>query len=86
MVARETQALDAAQTAHLPHLVRAFVEAVLRRQAESGIDVASDGEHGKIGCATYVKERMSGFDGEPGELSLAISRTIPRSPNGPWRG
>lgn len=77
MVARETGALDATQTARLPHLVRDSVEAVLRRQAESGIDVASDGEQGKIGYATYVKERMSGFDGEPGALSLADLEDYP---------
>jgi 5-methyltetrahydropteroyltriglutamate--homocysteine methyltransferase len=49
MVARETRALDATQIARLPHLVRDAVKAVLRRQAESGIDVVSDGEQGKIG-------------------------------------
>lgn len=71
MVARESSALDATQTARLPHLVRDAIENVLRRQAESGIDVASDGEQGKIGYATYVKERLSGFEGEAGALVLA---------------
>ncbi|MDQ4009430.1 MAG: cobalamin-independent methionine synthase II family protein [Actinomycetota bacterium] len=77
MVARETSALDATQTARLPHVVRDAIETVLRRQAESNIDVASDGEQGKIGYATYVKERLSGFDGEAGALSLADLEDYP---------
>jgi len=71
MVARESNALDSTQAARLSSLTRQSVEAVVRRQVELGIDVVSDGEHGKIGYATYVKERMSGFDGEPGALELA---------------
>lgn len=77
MVARETDALDAFQIGRLPHLVSDAVDAVLRRQAQSGIDVASDGEQGKIGYATYVKERMSGFGGEAGALSLADLEDYP---------
>jgi 5-methyltetrahydropteroyltriglutamate--homocysteine methyltransferase len=38
---------------------------VVRRQAEIGIDVLNDGEFGKVSYAGYVKERLSGFDGEP---------------------
>jgi len=34
------------------------------RQAESGIDVVSDGEMSKISYATYIKERISGFEGD----------------------
>ncbi len=44
---------------------------VVSRQAAAGIDIVSDGEVGKIGYSTYVKERLSGFGGEPGTLSLA---------------
>ena len=29
-----------------------------------GLDVVSDGETSKIGYATYIKDRLSGFDGE----------------------
>ena len=36
---------------------------ILRRQAESGIDVAGDGELPRIGFSFYVKDRMSGFGG-----------------------
>ena len=40
------------------------VEAVVRRQAEIGIDVVSDGELSKISYATYIKDRITGFGGE----------------------
>jgi 5-methyltetrahydropteroyltriglutamate--homocysteine methyltransferase len=47
------------------------VKAVVARQVAVGIDVVSDGEMGKISYATYIKDRLSGFDGdtprEPGQ-------------------
>ena len=47
------------------------VKDVVRRQVDVGIDVVSDGEMSKISYATYVSERLSGFDGdtprEPGQ-------------------
>ena len=44
----------------------ASVAAVVRRQAEAGIDVVSDGEFGKsISWSQYLLERMSGFEQRP---------------------
>ncbi|HVS78401.1 MAG TPA: cobalamin-independent methionine synthase II family protein [Steroidobacteraceae bacterium] len=47
------------------------VREVVKRQVDVGIDVVSDGEMSKISYATYVSERLSGFDGdtprEPGQ-------------------
>lgn len=47
------------------------VAEVVRRQVQLGIDIVSDGEMGKISYATYIKDRLSGFDGdtarEPGQ-------------------
>ena len=40
------------------------VHAVVRRQVAIGIDVVSDGETSKIGYATYIKDRLSGFAGD----------------------
>jgi len=40
------------------------VSEVVRRQRQVGIDVVSDGETAKIGYATYIKDRLSGFAGE----------------------
>lgn len=37
---------------------------IVRRQAEVGIDVVSDGELSKISYATYIKDRITGFGGE----------------------
>ncbi|MFF5985865.1 cobalamin-independent methionine synthase II family protein [Prauserella flavalba] len=71
MVARETDMAISEQLAQLPRLVHEATVEVLRRQGEIGISVGSDGEQGKIGYSTYVKERMSGFHGEAGALSLA---------------
>lgn len=40
------------------------VRDAVRRQAESGVDIVSDGEMSKISYATYIKDRISGFDGD----------------------
>jgi 5-methyltetrahydropteroyltriglutamate--homocysteine methyltransferase len=44
--------------------VQQAVADIVRRQAEVGIDVVNDGELGKIGYSNYVKDRLTGFDGE----------------------
>ena len=44
--------------------VRAAVAEVVRNQVESGVDVVSDGEQGKVGYSTYVRHRLTGFEGE----------------------
>ena len=43
--------------------IRAAVAEVVRRQAEAGIAVVNDGEMSKPSYATYVKDRLTGFDG-----------------------
>jgi len=40
------------------------VAQVVRKQVEVGIDIVSDGEMGKISYATYIKDRLAGFDGD----------------------
>ena len=54
----------------LDEQIRAAVADVVRRQAEAGVGVVNDGEEGKIGYATYVKERLDGFGGEAGMAGL----------------
>ncbi len=44
-------------------LAPAVVEAV-QRQVQAGVDVVSDGEMAKISYATYIKDRITGFDGD----------------------
>ncbi len=51
------------------------VSAAVKRQAETGVSVVSDGEMSKISYATYVKDRYTGFGGDsprnpPGDLKL----------------
>jgi 5-methyltetrahydropteroyltriglutamate--homocysteine methyltransferase len=51
--------------------VRRAVADIVRRQVEVGVDVVNDGEMGKPSYATYVKDRLSGFEGEAGPMALA---------------
>ena len=38
---------------------------IVAHQVAIGIDVVSDGEASKVGYATYIKDRLTGFGGEP---------------------
>ena len=44
--------------------MRVAVADALARQREAGVDVVSDGEMSKIGYATYMKDRLTGFEGD----------------------
>ena len=48
----------------LRSVIAAAVKDVVRRQVEAGVDVVSDGEMSKISYATYIKDRLTGFDGD----------------------
>jgi 5-methyltetrahydropteroyltriglutamate--homocysteine methyltransferase len=49
------------------------VSEIVRRQVEIGIDVVSDGETAKIGYATYIKDRLTGFEGDsPRQIALDL--------------
>ena len=62
LLAKENgQAVD--QDAFDQRMRRAVADAV-GRQVECGIDVVSDGEMSKIGYSTYIKDRVTGFDGD----------------------
>lgn len=50
--------------AALDRAIAQAVADVVRTQTDNGIDVVSDGETGKIGYSTYVKDRLTGFGGE----------------------
>jgi 5-methyltetrahydropteroyltriglutamate--homocysteine methyltransferase len=45
-------------------LMSEAVQEVVRVQASLGIDIVSDGETSKIGYATYIKDRNTGFGGD----------------------
>src|SRR5580658_5775344 len=56
---------DRILTTHVGSLPRSkAVAAIVARQVATGIDVVSDGETSKIGYATYIKDRLTGFGGE----------------------
>jgi 5-methyltetrahydropteroyltriglutamate--homocysteine methyltransferase len=51
--------------------IKAAVAEVVRRQVEAGVDVVNDGEMSKPSYATYVKDRLTGFDGASHPLQYA---------------
>ena len=44
--------------------IAAAVKNTVARQVDCGVDIVSDGEMSKISYATYIKERISGFEGD----------------------
>jgi 5-methyltetrahydropteroyltriglutamate--homocysteine methyltransferase len=44
--------------------MREATRAIVARQRAAGIDIPSDGETSKISYATYIKDRLTGFDGD----------------------
>lgn len=46
------------------HIIRQAVDDVVARQVATGVDIVSDGEMSKISYATYIKDRITGFDGD----------------------
>jgi 5-methyltetrahydropteroyltriglutamate--homocysteine methyltransferase len=44
--------------------IRSTVDDIIAKQAACGVDVVSDGEMSKPSYATYVKDRLTGFNGE----------------------
>lgn len=68
----------AVDEAVLDHTLTEAVADVVRRQAEAGIDLVSDGEFSKPSYATYVSERLTGFGGK-GALKAAADLADYRS-------
>jgi len=50
-------------TSALGARVKTAVAETVRKQVDAGVDVVNDGEMGKPSYATYVKDRLSGFEG-----------------------
>ncbi|SEP65125.1 5-methyltetrahydropteroyltriglutamate--homocysteine methyltransferase [Devosia sp. YR412] len=56
-------------------IIAAAVSDIVARQKAAGVDLPSDGEMSKISYATYIKDRLTGFDGDssrqpPADLEL----------------
>lgn len=56
--------------ADLDAAVRDAVAEVAARQAVVGLDVINDGEQGRVDYTVYVKDRLTGFDGESTPLGM----------------
>lgn len=55
---------EAVDPAEADRTFAAGVDEAVRRQVEAGVDIVSDGEMAKISYATYIKDRVTGFDGD----------------------
>jgi 5-methyltetrahydropteroyltriglutamate--homocysteine methyltransferase len=56
----------------LEEAVARAVAEVVRKQCEVGLDIVNDGEQSKTGFALYVRERLSGFEGEPERRAMSL--------------
>ena len=61
LLARETG--ESVDPEAMADATRSAVAEVVQRQVAAGVDVVNDGEQGKPGYSTYVKERLTGFAG-----------------------
>lgn len=55
---------EAVDAARFDAVIGAAVDDAVARQVAAGIDLVSDGEMSKISYATYIKDRITGFDGD----------------------
>ena len=49
---------------HFGDVMQHGVKEVVRLQREAGVDIVSDGETSKISYATYIRHRLTGFEGD----------------------
>ena len=55
---------EAIEPKRFSQVIGAAVDDAVRRQVASRVDLVSDGEMSKISYATYIKDRITGFDGD----------------------
>ncbi len=60
----EEQQRRLSERSQLDNSVRDAVRGVFQRQVETGLDVVNDGEQGRVDYTVYVKDRLTGYDGE----------------------
>ena len=63
--------------------LRAATAAVVKRQAEAGVDIVNDGEYGKSSWANYALSRMTGFEHA---ARLALSGALAGARSRPFQG
>src|SRR5580698_1001143 len=57
--------------------MRSGVAGAIAHQVESGIDIVSDGEMSKISYATYIRHRLTGFEGDSARPTPSDIDAIP---------
>ncbi|HXX71618.1 MAG TPA: hypothetical protein VEI55_04940, partial [Candidatus Acidoferrum sp.] len=55
---------EAVDEARFNETMRRAAADLVKQQAETGIDIVSDGEVSKISYATYIRHRLTGFEGD----------------------
>ena len=68
---------EAIDAAIFLHVIGAAVDDAVARQVASGVDLVSDGEMSKISYATYIKDRITGFDGDSDRTPPADLEAFP---------
>ena len=68
------EAIDAAT---FSRVIGDAVSDAVARQVASGVDLVSDGEMSKISYATYIKDRITGFDGDSDRMPPADLEAFP---------
>jgi 5-methyltetrahydropteroyltriglutamate--homocysteine methyltransferase len=66
-----------AQPAGFDARVRAAVLEAVKRQAATGLSIVNDGEQGRADYTVYVKDRLTGFDGESTSLPNLDAEEFP---------
>jgi 5-methyltetrahydropteroyltriglutamate--homocysteine methyltransferase len=64
---RDVHQLDSA----FERRVSQAVQEIVHKQIDAGVDIINDGEMSKVTYATYVTERLTGFDGDSRPMSRA---------------
>jgi 5-methyltetrahydropteroyltriglutamate--homocysteine methyltransferase len=60
--------------------IRGAVVETVRKQVESGIDIPTDGEQGKLGFYAYVSERLTGFEPRAGARPTPFAAEVSAFP------
>lgn len=68
---------EAIDEARFDEVIGAAVDDCVGRQVGAGIDLVSDGEMSKISYATYIKDRLTGFDGDSPRIPPADLEDFP---------
>ncbi|HWM46394.1 MAG TPA: cobalamin-independent methionine synthase II family protein [Xanthobacteraceae bacterium] len=60
--------------------LRTSVAESVRKQADCGIDIVTDGEFSKPGFFTYIRERLEGFEARPNDKRVLFAKEVAAFP------